>query len=31
MKAESSGATKFIFKSLHMRVVIHMSAQKALV
>ena len=31
MKAESSGTTKYIFKSLHVRLVIHMSALKALV
>ena len=28
MKAESSGTTKFVFKSLNVRLVIHTSAQK---
>ena len=31
MKAESSGTTKYIFKSLHVQLLIHTSAQKALV
>ena len=31
MEAESSGTTKYIFKSLHVRLLIHTSAQKALV
>ena len=31
MKAESSGTTKFVFKSLNVRLVVHTSAQKALV
>ena len=31
MKAESPGMTKYVFKSPHMRLPIHMSAQKALV
>ena len=30
-KAESSGTIKYIFKSLHVRLLIHTSAQKALV
>ena len=31
MKAESSGTAKYIFKSLHVRLLIHTSALKALV
>ena len=31
MEAESSGTTKYIFISLHVRLLIHTSAQKALV
>ena len=31
MKAESSGTAKYIFKSLHARLLIHTSALKALV
>ena len=31
MKAESSGTTKYVFKSLHVQLLTHMSAQKALV
>ena len=31
MKAESSGTIKYVFKSLHVRLVMHTSAQKALV
>ena len=31
MKAESSGMTKFVFKSLNVRLVVHTSALKALV
>ena len=31
MKAEPSGTTKYVFKSLHVHLVIHMSALKALV
>ena len=31
MEAESSGTTKYIFKSLHVRLFIHTSALKALV
>ena len=30
MKAESFGTTKYIFKSLHVELLIYMSAQKAL-
>ena len=29
MKTEAFGTTKYVFKSLHMRLLIHMSAQKA--
>ena len=31
MKAESSGTTKYVFKSLHVQLLTHTSAQKALV
>ena len=31
MEAESSGTTKYIFKSIHVRLLIYTSAQKALV